>query len=236
MEGRGAAACVLLSAAALVAPAAASARREHLSVKPRVGDVNTRFVYRGSGWRPHANVFFSHGALCNDRRPCAMPLYVGRVRTGRNGRFKTSEHPLAVPDDFVGYSICFGYGPEPLPPGCRASGRITIVPASASVTPARAERFTHGGFQPVLTLAVQHFKAGEKLAIEIRYPDGRVRTLHGHTRRHPGAVGTAYARRGGLVRSLEVKSSDPDGSYQVRVMNHSSAEADATYTVTTSRD
>jgi hypothetical protein len=208
-----------------------------VSVTPRVGDVNTTFVYRGSGWRPHADVFFSHGALCSDHAPCILPLYVGRVRTGGHGRFKTSEHAApAVPDDFVGYSICFGYGPDSYPNGCRASGSITVVPAAASVTPARAERFTDGGFQPVVTLAVQHFKAGEKLAIEIRYPDGRVRTLHGRARRHAGAVGTAYARRGGLIRSLEVKSSDPDGTYQVRVMNHRGAEADATYTVTTSQD
>ena len=226
--------CALVLAALLVAPAAAHARHERVSVTPRVGDVNTTFVYRGSGWRPHARVAFEHGALCADYTPCTLPLYVGFLRADKHGRFRTSEHPaLFVPDAFVGYGICFSYAQPRSPAGCRAKGSITVVPASASISPARTERFADDPSPQVLTLEVEHFKAGERLGIEIRYPDGRVRTLHGRARRHAGAVGAAYVRRGGLIRAIELKSSDPDGTYVVRVTNKNGAEADTSYTVTT---
>jgi hypothetical protein len=226
---------ILVAFAALAAPALASKRHEHVSIKPRVGDVNTKFVYSGSGWRPDVRLAFSHGALCGDG-PCPGILQVGLFRSDTHGRFRVTEHPAhGVPDDFVGYSICFSYAQRGLPDGCRTTRRITVVPPWASVTPARVERYSNEPPSDPPKIATQHFKAGERLRIDIRYPDGRKRILTGRARRHGGYVRpAAYVPRGGLIRRFHLKSSDPDGTYQVRIADAHGGEARTSFVVKTS--
>lgn len=214
-------ALLTLAATIVAAPAGAA---ERVSVKPRLGDVNTRFVYRGSGWRPNASLVYSHGALCGTG-PCILPLFFRHFRSDADGRFKVTERPTSsVRDDFVGYDLCFAYsanaeGPPDAP--CKATGKISVAPPSASATPARAER-SHGDPYPLaVTLAARHYKAGSRLEIHVRYPGGRHRVLKARARRHGAYVGpaNAYTPRGGATKLLYLKPSDPDGNYTVRFVD-----------------
>jgi hypothetical protein len=195
---------VLLS---LALPALAGAI-ERVSVKPRVGDVNTRFVYRGSDWRPNARIVFTHGAPCGTG-PCILPLYYRIFESDAGGRFKQSERPeIFVQDDWQGYSICFGYqaeGDAPDPEGCVVTKRITIAPPAVSATPADARR--NRGEVIRVTIAAQHFKAGSRLKVHVRRPGGGERVLRVRARRHGGYVGPAhaYAPRGGFVKLLPIR-------------------------------
>jgi hypothetical protein len=226
---------IVVALAALVPTAAAGERRERVAITPRVGDVNTTFVYRGAGWHPRSHLALEHGALCGATQSCTAIGYVKRFHSTKSGRFKVSEHPASVPpDDLVGYSICFEYASRGSPGGCRARGRITVVPPAASATPARVRRFSEDSGPSRLTLAAQHFKAGARLRIHIRYPAGRERILHGTARRRGGYVGAAYAPRGGLIRVVALQRSDPDGTYEVRVSDARAAEARTSSVLTTS--
>jgi hypothetical protein len=228
---------VLTTGALLAVPAAAAARHERVSVRPHVGDVNTKFVYRGSGWRPHARLGLSHGVLCGTG-PCILPLFVRDFRANEHGRFRVTEHPArGVLHDFLSYSICFGYARFVGPPlRCRAVRRITVVPPWVSVTPLVAERFEGNSpdLNPTLTVALQHFRAGTRLKIRIRDPDGRKRVLKTRARRHGGYVGpAAYAPRGGAIKLFQVRKSDPDGTYRVKVTDSRGNQARTTYVVKT---
>lgn len=242
MSGRRALAGLIAAAALVASPSAALAATHHerVSVRPRVGDVNTTFVYRGSGWRPHARVALAHGALCGTG-PCIAPLFFRAFRTDRHGRFRVTEHPAHwFVEDFEGYSICFGYrGRAVAPPRrCRVTRSITVEPPSVAATPATAERFRGNppDLDPTVTIAARHFKAGSRLRIRIRYPDGRTRVLHVRARRHAGAVGpAAYAPRGGAIWLLRVRKGDPDGAYAVEVTDARGELARTSYVVRTSR-
>jgi hypothetical protein len=220
---------VTLAATALAAPAPAAAA-EQVTVKPRQGDVNTRFVYRGSGWKPNARVAMSHGALCGTG-PCILPLYVRVFRSDADGKFRVSERPTRyVPFDFEGYDVCFSYARSADPPvggHCKASVPIGLSPPSASVTPTRAERNDTYPSPVTMTLAAEHFKAGSRLRIRIRYPGGHHRVIEALARRHGGRVGpaNAWAPRGGIVRLFKLRPKDPDGTYGVRVVDRRGNEA-----------
>jgi hypothetical protein len=230
---------ILTLLAVLVLPALAAARHERVKVRPaRLGDVNTRFVYRGSGWRPGARLSLSHGVLCGTG-PCILPLFFRIFHADSQGRFRVSEHPArAVVSDFGGYSVCFAYAERSPGPGgkCRALRRITVVPPWASATPVVAERFAGNppSLGPIVTFAAQHFRAGERLKVRIRYPDGRRRVLSTRARRHGAYVGpAAFAPRGGAIRLYRVRASDPDGTYRVRVTNVRGDQARTSYVVKT---
>jgi hypothetical protein len=212
-----------------VAAPALAAGTERVSVKPRVGDVNTRFVYRGSGWKPNARLIYTHGALCGTG-PCILPLFFKHFESDADGRFRQSERPTTfVQDDFVGYTVCFGYAKDGEGPsnegGCKATAKVSVAPPSADVTPATARR-SHGD-GTTMTVAGRHFKAGSKLKIHIRYPGGRHRVLHTRARRHGGYVGpaNAFAPRGGFVKLFEIEPQDPDGTYRWRVVDPKGHEA-----------
>ena len=217
---------LLTLAATLVAVPAVAAER--VTVKPRAGDVNTRFVYRGAGWTPNTAVSYSHGALCGTG-PCILPLFFRHFRSDADGRFKVSERPTTfVPYDFEGYDLCFAYpkhdeGPPQAP--CEVTAKISLAPPSASATPALAERSQES---PVtVTLAARHFKAGTRLKVHVRYPGGRHRVLKTRARRRGAYVGpaNAYTPRGGSTKLLDVQPSDPDGTYRVRFVDRLGHEA-----------
>jgi hypothetical protein len=140
-----------------------------------------------------------------------------------------SERPATyVPNDFVGYTLCFSYARSEDPPlggHCRATAQIGLAPPSASATPARAER--NPSETITVTLAAQHFKAGSHLKIHVRYPGGHRRVLKAFARRHGGHVGpgNAFAPRGGTIRFLRLHPKDPDGTYAVRVVDRKGHEA-----------
>jgi hypothetical protein len=215
---RGLALLTIAAGLGLAPSAAAVTGHEQVTVHPRVGDVNTRFVYRGMGWEPNAKLTLSHGVLCGTG-PCILPLYYKRFHADAHGRFRQTEHPAkAVLDDFAGYSICFEYGEVPDYEPCLVKRRITVVPPWASVTPAIVERYPNGPGEDTLTFAAQHFKAGERLTVRIRYPNGHRRVLHTRARRHGAYVGpAAYAPRGGAIKLFTLPTSAPDGTYRVHV-------------------
>lgn len=217
-------ALVTLAAMALAAaaPALASAQ-ERVKVTPKHGDVNTRFVYHGTGWRPKARIAMSHGALCGTG-PCILPLYFRVFRADADGAFRVSERPTTfVQDDFAGYDVCFSYAKSQGPPGgpCKATAEIGLSPPSASATPATAERSKHRALPVTITIAAQHFKAGRQLWIHFRYPDGRHKVLRVKAHRHGAYVepGHAWAPRGGMVKFHSLRPKDPDGLYHVRVVD-----------------
>ncbi|HKP88568.1 MAG TPA: hypothetical protein VJT75_01215 [Thermoleophilaceae bacterium] len=222
-------ALLALAAMLLAAPGTAAAA-ERVSVKPHAGDVNTRFVYRGSGWRPNARVSYTHGALCGTGL-CILPLYFRVFESDANGEFEVSERPTKyVPRDFVGYTLCFGYpkreeGPPNAP--CEVRAQISLAPPSASATPALAERSRGDSLPTTVTLAARHFKAGTRLRIHVRYPGGRHRVLKTRARRRGAYVGPghAYTPRGGATRLLDVRKDDPDGTYRVRIVDRRGNEA-----------
>jgi hypothetical protein len=213
---------LLTLAATLFAVPAAAAAKETVTVTPKHGDVNTRFVYRGSGWRPNAKVALSHGVLCGTG-PCILPLYFRVFHTDADGAFRVSERPAKrVPDDFAGYDVCFSYSPDGNPGGpCKATVKIGVAPPSASATPAKAERFRGNGLPVTITISAEHFKAGRQLWIHLRYPDGRHKVLRAKAHRHGAYVGpaNAWSPRGGIVKFHALRPKDPDGLYHVRVVD-----------------
>jgi hypothetical protein len=222
-----------LTALAVAVPALAGAV-ERVSVKPRAGDVNTRFVYRGSDWKPNSRIVFTHGALCGTG-PCILPLYFRFFESNAEGRFKQSERPTTfVQDDWAGYTVCFGYqqeGDAPDPEGCVAIADVTLAPPSASATPALARRNDN---EPIrVTVTAAHFKARSRLKIHIRKPGGAERVLDARARRHGGHVGpaNAYAPRGGFVRLVGIRVEDPDGTYRVRVVDRNGHRALTSFVV-----
>jgi hypothetical protein len=212
-------ALLTLAATAFAAPAVAIAK-ESVRVTPRHGDVNTRFVYHGAGWKPNAKVTLSHGVLCGTGI-CILPLYFRTFHSNADGAFRVSERPAkSPPDDFLGYDVCFSYGDGP-GGRCKAAAKIGLAPPSASATPATATRFRGNSYPVTITIAAQHFKAGSRLKIHVRYPDGRHRVLHARARRHGAYVGpgNAWAPRGGIVKFHSLRPKDPDGLYHVRVVD-----------------
>ena len=225
---RRALALAALASLTVAAPALA-AGTERVSVKPRAGDVNTRFVYRGSGWEPNSQLIYTHGALCGTGA-CILPLFFKHFESDAEGRFRQSERPTTyVYDDFVGYTVCFGYAKDENSPenegGCKATAKVSVAPPMVSATPALAQRNPNEVI--TATLAARHFKAGTRLKFHVRYPDGRHRVLKAVARRHGGYVGpgNAFAPRGGAVKLLDIKSEDPDGTYRVRVVDKLGHEA-----------
>ena len=232
--GRMRRALALFALVALALPALALGA-ERVSVKPRGGDVNTRFVYRGSGWEPNRKLIYTHGAPCGTG-PCILPLYFHKFESDANGHFRQTERPTTfVPNDFLGYTVCFGYARKDGTPltagGCKATVPVSLAPPIVSATPALAERNPNEVI--TATLAAQHFKAGTKLAFHVRYPGGRHRVLKAHAGRHGRYVGpgNAFAPRGGAIKLLRIKSDDPDGTYQVRVVGKAGGEARTSFVV-----
>lgn len=221
----------LLLLLALALPAGAFAD-EQVSVKPRAGDVNTKFVFHGAGWEPNARLIESHGALCGTG-PCILPLYVRRFEANSNGRFRLSERPTKyVPFDFEGYTACFRYADtDDHPSGCRVLVPISLAPPMVSATPALAQRNPNEVI--TATLAAQHFKAGTRLKFHVRYPGGRHRVLKAVARRHGAYVGpgNAWAPRGGAIRLLNIAADDPDGTYRVRAVDRRGHQALTSFVV-----
>lgn len=194
---------------------------------PHLGDINTTFVFAGSGFRPRAVVVGTHGPLCDRTGPCTSNLFGIRLRTDRRGRFRFTEHPADqifynprfVPDDFVGYPVCFGYAHGALPESgpCAATAAIALAPPSVTVTPVRVFRPVHGVRSALLTIAIAHYRAGQRLRLTLSYPDGRVRHSGLTTRRRGRFVGAAYASKGGAVSVLSLREDDPDGTYHLGV-------------------
>jgi hypothetical protein len=219
-------ALLTLAAIALAAPALATAK-ESVKVKPRHGDVNTRFVFHGSGWKPNARLTYTHGAFCAASTACPTLLYLHNFRSDAHGEFTQSIGPMKWPPlDFVGTDVCFGYGPFP-DFHCLVSRRIGLTPPSASVTPVHAERNSDYPSPVAMTVAAEHFRAGERLTTHIRFPDGRRRVLHSRARRHGAHVGgaNAWAPRGGTIELFTLRAHDPDGVYRVRVEDGRGGEA-----------
>ena len=210
------------TAFAVLAVSAVAAAKESVKVTPKHGDVNTRFVYRGSGWKPNAKLALSHGVLCGTG-PCILPLYFRVFRADADGAFRVTERPTkGVRDDFAGYDVCFSYAPRGGPGGpCKATVKIGIAPPSASATPAKAKRFRENTDPVTITIAAEHFKAGRQLWIHFRYPDGRHKVLRAKAHRHGAYVGpaNAWSPRGGIVKFHALRPKDPDGLYHVRVVD-----------------
>lgn len=213
---------LLTLAATLVAVPAVAAER--VTMKPRHGDVNTRFVFHGTGWRPNAKLAYTHGAFCPITTACPAIGYLHEFKSDANGEFRQTIGPWKLPSyDFVGADFCFSYAPFG---DCKALKRVGLTPPSASARPPQVTRFENGG--PVtLTVAAEHFKAGERLTVHVRYPDGRHRALKTRARRRGTHVGgaNAWAPRGGAIVPVKLRESDPDGTYRVRVTNSNGNEA-----------
>jgi hypothetical protein len=213
---------LLTLAATMVAVPAVAAER--VTVKPRHGDVNTRFAFRGTGWRPNAKLAHESGPFCAASAACATVLYIHFFKADSNGEFTQTIGPWKrVPFDFVGTEFCFIYAPFG---SCKATKRVGLTPPSASVTPAHVTLFENGG-AVTTTVAAEHFRAGERLTIHIRYPDGRRRVVRARARRRGAHVGpaNAWAPRGGAIKWFELHSADPDGTYRVRVVDEHDGEA-----------
>jgi len=216
-------ALLTLAATMLAAPAPAAAV-ERVSMKPRHGDVNTRFVFRGTGWRPDTKLVYEYGAYCAASLACPAVGIMGYLRSDANGEFAFFLDPWdLVPDDFVGTDYCFAYEMDR---DCKALKRVGRRPASVSATPTRARLLRDGGGLTMSVLA-EHFKAGERLTIHVRYPDGRHRAFKARARRRGARVefSNAWVPRGGALKWLKLQRDDPVGTYQVRVVDRHRAEA-----------
>ena len=221
---------LLTLAAALVAVPASAAAVERVSMKPRHGDVNTRFVFHGTGWKPNAELAYMHGAFCPLSLACPSIGYVRYFKSDANGEFtETIEPGEAPPQDFVGTDFCFMYAPHG---ECKARKRVGRAPPSASITPARVTLYEHGNDVTVTALA-EHFKAGQRLTIHVRHPDGRHRALKTRARRRGAHVGgaNAWAPRGGAIVTFSIRRGDPGGRYDVRVADEHHGEALTSFVV-----
>jgi hypothetical protein len=210
------------TAFAVLAVSAVAAAKETVTVTPKHGDVNTRFVFHGTGWRPSAKLAYQYGPFCAASAACATVLLIHSFKSDAHGEFTQTLGPWErVPSDFVGTEFCFIYAPFG---HCKAKRRVTLTPPSASVTPAHVTMFENGG-PFTMTAAAEHFRAGERLTLHVRYPNGRHRTLTTRARRHGAYVGVAWAPRGGAVKLFDLHAGDPDGTYRVRVTDEHGGEA-----------
>lgn len=199
-------------------------------MKPRHGDVNTRFVFHGTGWKPNAKLAYQRPPFCALSAACASVLDIHFFRSDSNGEFTQTLGPWKrVSFDFEGTDLCFIYAPYGK---CQARSQVGLAPPSVSATPSTVQLADESA--PVTTtLAAAHFRAGERLRFHVHYPDGRVKSLKGRARRHGRPVGPAHAwtPKGGATRFLTLRPSDPNGTYSVRVTDPHGGQARTSFVV-----
>jgi hypothetical protein len=147
---------------ALSAVFAASAGAHDLSIGRSVGDVNTPFIFGGTGWQPGQRIRWQYYFSTN----ATLPLQSGSFFENSSGRFRFTLRATSPADSGVMQSACFSQFDTRFSRTFRKCMRFFRQGPSAHFEPAtgtRSDRFL---------LVVEHFRAGATVIVETTRADG----------------------------------------------------------------
>jgi hypothetical protein len=196
--------------------AAASGTAQPLvKLSPRTGDVNTVFLFKGSGWQPRRRVDATYFVSSSAARPYRSFKFRAR---GKGGFVFQLTKPIGLVDAGVTSRMCFRQrNTRPKVP------RVNRVCANFYVA-APAAQFMPSTGKPgdLFLLVVTGFLAGRRLEGTLTRPTGTTKTFVFKTRTQEafvsgGPSGPIFVPRGGAAVRFPTVSTDAPGTYTVLV-------------------
>jgi hypothetical protein len=194
---------------------AGSAAGQTVKLSPRTGDVNTTFLFRGSGWQPRQRVDVKYFVSPASARPYRSFKFQPEANGGFVFRLTK---PIGLVDAGVTSRMCFRQrDTRPKPPHVhRACVNFYLAAPLAQFMPSTGKP---GG---LFLLVVSGFLAGRRLEGTLTRPTGTTKAFAFRTRTQEafvsgGPFGPIFVPRGGAAVRFPTVSADPIGTYTVLV-------------------
>jgi hypothetical protein len=195
--------------------AAGSAPQPLVKLSPPTGDVNTVFLFKGSGWQPRRQVDVTYFVSASATRPFRSYRFRPRV----NGGFVFQlTKPIGLVDAGVTSRMCFRQRVTR-----RTVPRVNRVCVNFYVAAPLAQFMPSTG-KPgdLFLLVVSGFLAGRRLEGTLTRPNATTKTFAFRTRTQEafiagGPFGPIFVPRGGAAVRFPTVATDPPGTYTVLV-------------------
>lgn len=179
-----------------------------VSVLPESGDVNTTFVFHGTGWKPTRAVTASYFVVAG-RGGGPRRTFSFKPRRGGSFVFRLIR-PIGLVDSGVTSRMCFRQR------RVRACEDFYVAPPAAQFMPST------GSPGDAFLLVASGFYAGRRLRATLTLPDATMRnfTMTARTAAtfvEGGPFGPVLVPRGGAAVRFVPRASDPAGVYTVLV-------------------
>jgi hypothetical protein len=199
-------------AVATATTALAATVKVSLVVTPRSGDVNTTFLFKGTGWTPGKRVSASYFVSTASERPYRSYAFKPR----RDGSFVFRfARPIGLADAGVTSKMCF-----------RQSTRRVVRTCTNFYVAGPAAQFmpSSGKLGDLFLLVVSGFVAGHELQGALTPPTGPAHMFVLRARRTDafvagGPFGPVYVRRGGAAVRFPSNPTDPPGFYTASIVD-----------------
>ncbi len=186
-----------------------------VKLSPRTGDVNTTFLFTGSGWQPRQRVDVTYFVSSSAARPFRSFKFV----PGRNGGFVFQlTKPIGLVDAGVTSRMCFRQRDTrpKVPRVYRVCVNFYVAAPLAQFMPST------GKSGDLFLLFVSGFLAGRRIVGTLTRPTGTTKTFAFTTRAQEafvsgGPFGPIFVPRGGAAVRFPTDAADPLGIYTVLV-------------------
>lgn len=207
----------LFLAACLVATLASAtdAGAQVVKLSPRTGDVNTSFLFTGSGWQPRKRVDVTYFVSSSATRPYRSFKFQPEANGGFVFRLAK---PIGLVDAGVTSRMCFRQRDTrpKVPHVYRLCVNFYVAAPLAQFMPST------GKPGDLFLLVVSGFLAGRRLEGTLTRPTGTTKAFAFRTRTQEafvsgGPFGPIFVPRGGAAVRFPTVSADPIGTYTVLV-------------------
>jgi hypothetical protein len=194
---------------------AGNARAQVVKLSPRTGDVNTTFLFRGTGWQPRKRVDVTYFVSSSVTRPYRS----FKFRPESNGGFVFSlTKPIGLVDAGVTSRMCFRQRDTrpKVPHVYRVCVNFYVAAPLAQFMPST------GKPGDLFLLVVSGFLAGARLEGTLTRPTGTTKAFAFRTRTKEafvsgGPFGPIFVPRGGAAIRVPTDTTDSLGIYTVLV-------------------